>query len=110
MLVVHKPATATTHIADPKKYPMSETIRPEHLIAAMEAHLNDYFAGRLKPHLMSLPVPPRDPESSVQEVVGTTFEQEVLKNANDVVLCFYTPWGEHSDYFHPIFEELAAQV
>ena len=46
----------------------------------------------------------------MQEVVGTTFEQEVLKNANDVVLCFYSPWGEHSDYFHPIYEELAAQV
>jgi hypothetical protein len=63
-------------------------------------------------HLI-LPIPtcPPDPtEASVQEVVGTTFEQEVLKNANDVVLCFYSPWGEHSDYFHPIYEELAAQV
>lgn len=56
----------------------------------------------------SRPVPAA--EASVQEVVGTTFEQEVLKNANDVVLCFYSPWGEHSDYFHPIYEELAAQV
>jgi hypothetical protein len=36
VLVVHKAALATTHLSDPKKYPMDETIPAERLVAAME--------------------------------------------------------------------------
>jgi thiol-disulfide isomerase/thioredoxin len=61
--------------------------------------------------LLSLPVPHDEiPEDPVKTVVGSTFDQLILKNTNDVVLMFFSPWGEHSDWFQPIYEEFAAQM
>jgi thioredoxin-like negative regulator of GroEL len=46
----------------------------------------------------------------VIDVVGSTFENMVTHNHKDVLVMFYAPWGQHSDFFKPIYEEMAAQV
>ncbi len=54
--------------------------------------------------------PPRTHIGPVIDVVGSTFDNMVTHNHKDALVMFYAPWGQHSDFFKPIYEEMAAQV
>jgi thiol-disulfide isomerase/thioredoxin len=109
-LVVHQPHTATTHLAHPDKYPMNENMELHEWPRYIQEHLDAFFAGRLRPHIKSQDPPRHNQVGPVYDVVGTTFDQMVTHNTKDVIVMFYAPWGQHSDFLKPVYEELAAQL
>ena len=59
---------------------------------AVTKHVNDYFAGELKPFLKSEEVTAEDTKKAVKVLRGKSFEDIVLNNDNDVLVEFYAPW------------------
>lgn len=88
---------------------MAENLELHEWPRAIQEHLDKFFGGQLRPHSKSQD-PPRQNPGPVLDVVGLTFEQMVTHNNKDVIVMFYAPWGQHSDYLKPIYEELAAQL
>ena len=72
--------------------------------------VENYYAGRLTPHLRSAPVPP-EPEQSglVRDVVGSTFAQHVTgENAPEHVLIqLYSPRSSTCRVLAPYYHNLS---
>jgi len=53
---------------------------------------------------------PESNDGPVTILVGTTFEELVIKNDNDVLVEFYAPWCGHCKNLEPIYEALGKHV
>lgn len=74
-----------------KKYKYSG----DHSAASTAAFFGDFFAGNLKPFLKSEQPDEDDTTGDVVVLRGTTFQDIVMNNSNDVLVEFYAPWCGH---------------
>lgn len=66
--------------------------------------------GRIKPSLRSQKPPAADPKSDVKVVVAKTFEKDILRSKEDVLLEIYAPYCGHCKKLEPTWEALATQL
>merc|ERR1712217_575193 len=77
--------------------------------APINAFLQQYDAGMLRPHLKSEPVPTSQP-GPVYTLVGSIFD-EIVKNPNkDVLVEFYAPWCGHCKKLEPVYRDVARKL
>jgi protein disulfide-isomerase A1 len=70
----------------------------------------DFLSGKLTPTLKSEAVESSDQEGDVVVVRGTSFNDIVINNDNDVLVEFYAPWCGHCKQLAPIYDELGAKM
>lgn len=88
---------------DPLKY------RPESLDLSangIQKFVQDYLDGKLKPHLLSEPVPADWDSQPVKVLVGENFHKVAMDKSKDVIVEFYAPWCGHCKQLAPIWDEL----
>jgi len=90
---------------DLKKYNMDNEISVENILNFIEK----WEKGKLKRQLKSEKEPKLN-NGNVFNVVGKTFEKEVIKNDKDVMLLFYAPWCTHCKELSPKYEEVAKKL
>ena len=90
---------------DLKKYNMDDEISVENILNFIEK----WEKGKLKRQLKSEKEPKLN-NGNVFNVVGKTFEKEVIKNDKDVMLLFYAPWCTHCKELSPKYEEVAKKL
>lgn len=88
-----------------KKYNMDDEISVENILNFIEK----WEKGKLKRQLKSEKEPKLN-NGNVFNVVGKTFEKEVIKNDKDVMLLFYAPWCTHCKELSPKYEEVAKKL
>eukprot|EP00923_Selenidium_pygospionis_P060311 GHVN01106139.1.p1 GENE.GHVN01106139.1~~GHVN01106139.1.p1 ORF type:complete len:697 (-),score=148.00 GHVN01106139.1:176-2266(-) len=70
-----------------------------------------FTQGKLKPSLRSEQEPdPEDNDGPVKIVVGSTFEDIVLNNDQDVFMMFYAPWCGHCRKVEPALRMLGERI
>ncbi|ELR13716.1 protein disulfide isomerase associated 4, putative, partial [Acanthamoeba castellanii str. Neff] len=77
-----------------------------------EDSMRDYIEGVRNGSIKGKPKSAEEPENNdgpVKVVVGTTFDDLVIDNDNDVLVKFYAPWCGHCKDLIPIYEEVAAR-
>eukprot|EP00049_Salpingoeca_infusionum_P017095 m.351735 g.351735 ORF g.351735 m.351735 type:complete len:463 (-) comp16334_c0_seq1:106-1494(-) len=84
-----------------KKFPLEGEPTAE----AIQAHLDGFLSGELKPTYKSEPVP-KDNDGPVTVIVGKNFDDIVLDTKKDVLLEVYAPWCGHCKKLEPIYNEL----
>jgi protein disulfide-isomerase A1 len=87
-----------------KNYTFDKDLNQDNL----EKFLQDFLNNILVPTLKSEPVPETQDEA-VYKVVGTTFNDVVINNANHVLVEFYATWCGHCKNFAPVYEEIAKE-
>jgi len=90
---------------DLKKYNMEGELSEE----AVLAFVNDWEAGKLKPHLKSEAIPEKN-DAPVKVLVGKNFHEIVMDETKDVLVKFYAPWCGHCKKLAPIWDELAEKL
>lgn len=71
----------------------------------LRTFVEDVIAGNIGKHIKSQPIP-KDNKGPVLTVVGSTFEELVMKTKKDVMLEFYAPWCGHCKKLEPIYKKL----
>ena len=70
-------------------------------------YLHNVISGVIKPELQSDKLPTND-LPYLQTVVGTNFEEEVMKSKEDVVVQFYSDACDHCSKMMKRFEKVAS--
>lgn len=73
---------------------------------ALEHYFSEIVEGKITPSVKSAAVPETNDEP-VKIVVGSTFNDIVLNESNDVLLEIYAPWCGHCKKLTPVYTELA---
>jgi protein disulfide-isomerase A1 len=71
--------------------------------------VSNWEAGKLSPFRKS-EAAPEDNNGPVRIIVGTAWEQEVVKSENDVLVKFYAPWCGHCTSLAPHWTALGEDV
>ena len=90
---------------DLKKYNMDDEINVNNILNFIEKWEKDQLKRQLKSENE-----PKLNNGNVFNVVGKTFEKEVIKNDKDVMLLFYAPWCTHCKELSPKYEEVAKKL
>ena len=90
---------------DLKKYNMDDEISVNNILNFIEKWEKDQLKRQLKSENE-----PKLNNGNVFNVVGKTFEKEVIKNDKDVMLLFYAPWCTHCKELSPKYEEVAKKL
>jgi len=101
-----------------KKYSLTKEGAPDSAALSngsrVEHFVRDFLAGTLTPWLRSEPVEQTlgdyDPSSGAMTIVGSQFEDIVLKGDFDVFVMFFAPWCGFSKRMQPLFDKLARQL
>ena len=88
-----------------KKYIMEKEINEENILE----FISGWEKGILKRHLKSQEEP-KENKGPILEVVGKTFQREVINNDKDVMLVFYAPWCGHCKKLLPEYEKAANKL
>lgn len=72
----------------------------------LQAYIDRFFAGDLKPHLKSEAVPEDWDSASVKVLVGQNFLEVAFDKTKNVLVEFYAPWCGHCKKLAPIWDEL----
>jgi protein disulfide isomerase len=78
-------------------------------VESVGAFINDFKAGKLKPHLKSEPVPESN-DGPVKILVGGNWNDIVADPTKDVLVKYYAPWCGHCKTLAPIWTELGQYV
>lgn len=99
------PAVRLINLGDQlvKYKPTSASLEKDELSAFIE----EYNAGKLKPHLLSQDQPEDWDANPVKVLVGTNFDEIAFDKTKDVLVEFYAPWCGHCKKLSPIYDELA---
>ncbi|KAG5271345.1 hypothetical protein AALO_G00178690 [Alosa alosa] len=89
------------------KYTMQEEFSRDG--TSLQHFLEDFFAGRVKRHIKSEPVPQSN-DGPVKVVVAETFDDIVNDNEKDVLIEFYAPWCGHCKNLDPKYTELGQKL
>ena len=88
-----------------KKYIMEKEINEENILEFIAG----WEKGILKRHLKTQEEP-KENKGPILEVVGKTFQKEVIENDKDVMLVFYAPWCGHCKKLLPEYEKAANKL
>merc|ERR1712185_880889 len=77
--------------------------------SSVATFVQDFEAGRLKPHYKSED-PPTSQTGPVVTVVGSTFDSIVMDPNKDVLVEFYAPWCGHCKKLDPIYKDEAKKL
>lgn len=88
---------------DMTKYKPSKVVKDK---AALEAFVNDFVAGKLKPHLLSEELPEDWDKKPVKYLVANNFDEVAFNKDKDVLVEFYAPWCGHCKQLAPIYDQL----
>lgn len=94
------------YFASPKsRYAMEPT--DEFNAHVLTQFVQQVLNGEVQPVIKSELVPTKNPVRNVWTVVGSTFEQMVVKRKKDTLLAFVAPWCGHCKEFLPVYQKLA---
>ena len=85
-----------------KKYKMDEDINEKNILE----FIKNWETKKIKSYVKSTEIP-KENNGNVFEVVGNTFEDEVINNNKDIVVLFYSPWCYHCKELLPKYEKIA---
>ena len=88
-----------------KKYVLEKEINEENILE----FISGWEKGTLKRHLKTQEEP-KENKGPILEVVGKTFQKEVIDNDKDVMLVFYAPWCGHCKKLLPEYEKAANKL
>ncbi|PHZ16998.1 protein disulfide isomerase [Rhizopus microsporus ATCC 52813] len=101
------PAFSIQHLDNGAKFPLDQTLAVTR--ENLERFVDDYVAGKIKPHVKSAE-PPAENNGPVKVVVASQFKDIVLDKSKDVFLEVYAPWCGYCKKLEPIWTQLGQVV
>jgi protein disulfide-isomerase A1 len=88
--------------------PAEEFMNKPHTHEKLQKYIDKFLAGGLPPYIQSQDPAEHDPETSIQSVVGSNFDELVLNSKKNVVVFFHRDGCKHCQATHPVLEKVAA--